>query len=549
MAVAPTLSPTQVASINAARDASVNAGQNAYQGAGLTSSYTSAVNNPVTPVVPANTISSTNLPAASGATTYQTYTAPSTASTGLTETALAAKDAALAAMSTNDTQLTADDAASKSTQQSILSKLGLEEENRQSQYQTAGVNQDQQDITDLSNDIDATNRSYTKQIEAVAANPQGRTDGGVDVVSNALKQQQASTLADKAILLTAKTNQLNTAKGIIDAQVDAETDDLKTQLSGLQYFYTQNEAKLTGDQKTQLQDKIDAAQNEYQDAKDTRTQINQLKLTAAQNGAPLSVLQAIGKATTVDDATAALGGYASDPLDRELKQVQLATAQQALKTSKNGVISVDVPGLVEANPGTKPADANSSAITAIASTGKITGTNQTNLGLILGVVDAAQQFASDNSSGQFAGINPLTGILNSKIPFTNIGLPFRNTVKSPAQVANEGYINGINLKVQQWASGASLSPSQTAQVEQFTPTVGDTDSMVKTKLNNLVNFMYNQAQGTLQSEGIKFTPAKVDLFADPSAQDSQIFDGIVGTGSTSTPSKVSLGTMYNSFAT
>lgn len=537
-------------------------------GGGQTTLYTpvSSLNPVATPALPPTTpgnIVDTSKLGSMGSTPYTTLGTASTgaASTGLAETALAAKDAALASLQAQNNSLQTEDTTSKTTQQGILSKLGLEEENRQTQYQSSGVNQLKQDVTDITNDIDATSRNYDNQIKTVQSNTQGRTDGGTDVVVNALNQQKASVLADKAILLSAKTNNYNTAKGIIDAQVDAETTDLKTQLQGLQYFYTQNEAKLSDNQKTILTDKIQAADQEYQDAKDTRNQINQLKLTAAQNGAPLSVLQNIGKATTVDEGIQAIGAYASDPLDRALKQAQLTKAYADIKKTQGGVTSLNANDILKGAPaGTTAADANTAALTAIGASGKVDGTNQTNLGLILGVVDAAKQFAANNSDGTFAGINPLTGLLNSGIALPQwlggetLGLPFRNSVKSPDQLQNEGYINGINLKLQQWASGASLSPAQTAQVQQLAPDPGDTDEQVKTKLNNLVNFMYTQAQGPLETSGINFTPAKVDLFKTvaPTIDDAKaedIFNSVVGnTGiTTSTPAKVSLGNMFNLF--
>jgi hypothetical protein len=85
-------------------------------------------------------------------------------------------------------------------------------------------------------------------------------------------------------------------------------------------------------------------------------------------------------------------------------------------------------------------------------------------------------------------------------------------LKSEKAVQNEGYVEAINLKVQQWASGAALTKSQTEQVEKMTPRMTDTDANFKTKMKNLANFMMTQTASILQAAGINFVPEKIDLY-------------------------------------
>ena len=110
-------------------------------------------------------------------------------------------------------------------------------------------------------------------------------------------------------------------------------------------------------------------------------------------------------------------------------------------------------------------------------------------------------------------INTVNTLLNIKIPFTEIGLPFREALKSAEGTRNTAYINAINLKVQQWASGASLTKQQIEQVAKLVPMTSDIDTKVREKLNNLVDIMQQQIKGSLQSEGIDYQPQKADLFA------------------------------------
>ena len=152
----------------------------------------------------------------------------------------------------------------------------------------------------------------------------------------------------------------------------------------------------------------------------------------------------------------------------------------------------------------------------IRSAKKIGEGTKTQIANILGVINAAEDMAMNNISGEFTGLNPFRSILDFKlgIPWTDkeVAVPFRESLKRKGTIENEEYINGINLKVQMWASGAALTVRQTEQVAQMTPTVNDPDYQVRTKLNALTNFMFTQAKSQLQSQGVTFTPQKVDLF-------------------------------------
>lgn len=201
---------------------------------------------------------------------------------------------------------------------------------------------------------------------------------------------------------------------------------------------------------------------------------------------------------------------ASDNLDMSYKRAEIANinSQISERNKTSQPISVDVNSLLKG--GGDAYAANKSAITQILQSPQIPAAAKTQIGTTLGVIDAAADLANANANGKFAGINPLTGILNTKI--FGVGLPFRNTTKGSAQIQNEGYIDAINLKTQQWASGASLTSAQTEQVNRFVPTAADTDSTVRTKLNNLTNFMLTQTQAQLEAQGVGFQPAKVNLF-------------------------------------
>jgi hypothetical protein len=164
---------------------------------------------------------------------------------------------------------------------------------------------------------------------------------------------------------------------------------------------------------------------------------------------------------------------------------------------------------------------NQEALTAIIrGNSKIGQGTKTNLANLLGVIASAEDMANSSEDGKFTGLSPFRNLTDMEIPFTNIKvLPFREAGKRKETIQNETMINGINLRTQVWASGAALTEQQTKQVEAMTPKVTDTDAQVKTKLNQLSNFMMGQARSVLQSEGINFTPQSIDLF-EPKTQEN-----------------------------
>lgn len=247
-------------------------------------------------------------------TTYSSYFPTSTTSAGLAETAAASKDAYLSTVAkqadeqktTQDTQLT--------QAKSLFERLGLQSTKQADAYESSGLNASKVELDSLASQIETVGRSFDKRIETLqTTNPEGALASGVSNDVARLQREKAATLADYAIVLNAKTRNFDTAKSVIDQKVAAETDDLKTQLDGLQFFYTQNENKLSDNQKTLLNDKIDAASKEYDAAKELRTTIGDVQLAAAKNGAPVSVVQAIGKADSNEGAITAAAGYLKAP--------------------------------------------------------------------------------------------------------------------------------------------------------------------------------------------------------------------------------------------
>jgi len=104
------------------------------------------------------------------------------------------------------------------------------------------------------------------------------------------------------------------------------------------------------------------------------------------------------------------------------------------------------------------------------------------------VVAAAQDLASSRPDGRFIGAG---------------GFLF----------ANRSALEAINLKVGQWASGASLTEQQQKQVDKMTPRIGDSDRQIRNKVNALTNFMMSDISGKLSTQGVNIAPPSTDFWS------------------------------------
>jgi len=190
------------------------------------------------------------------------------------------------------------------------------------------------------------------------------------------------------------------------------------------------------------------------------------------------------------------------PLENRFKQAQIDNLNAETK-KKLADIDVNPIKLIQNADVATPEGRNTSNLITILGSKKIAEGAKTQVANVLGVINAVQDIASKRQNGKFKGLNPLQGIADFISP---------EALLSKEAVENRGYLDAINLKVQQWASGASLTAQQTEQVNNLTPKKSDTDGAVKTKLNNLTNFMLTQAKSSLQSQGVNFVPEKSDLF-------------------------------------
>jgi hypothetical protein len=383
---------------------------------------------------------------------------------------------------------------------------------RATQDEQAGVNKllaQQTDLTSQYNALVNENATIPLQLQQeLMTRPGVSVRGAVGVEQTARLRENAIKALTVNSLLQSTQGNLTTARATSDRAVNLKYADQEAQLEYLQKAneiiknspaYSMEEKARAAQQSLLLQDRATLIANQ----KETEKGIQNIALKLAEYGMDPNLVKG---AKTIDEAIMKAGTALQDPAQK----LQMEKLQLEMRKIKAEAIKAELESKVaDGNEQTYGVVTN---LTDTLKSSKIGAGTKTLLGTIMGVLNAAEDFSKFAKNGEFPGVSPVSTVLNAKIPFTNIGIPFRETFKSKEATQAEGYINGINLKIQQWASGAALTDKQTEQVEKMTPRVNDTDAKVREKLNNLSNFMQAQIKGSLASEGIDYNYDPIDYF-------------------------------------
>ena len=339
-------------------------------------------------------------------------------------------------------------------------------------YNTGGVDVAKKTLTDISQKILADQEAERVRIMDLRKNAGGLEASGLAQIEQEIQDKGIQRRAALAVTQLAAQGEYYGAKEVADRAVAASVERQKNRNDALQFIYQENKEQFTK-----------AEQRQFETAQADRNRKLEMEEYKQKSYFDEIIKQ-------------------RDPL----YQAQLAKARA--ETEATGVL--DINKVIDP---TKDAVTNNVAgITALIGSSKVGQGTKTQIANILGVINASKDLAEQRTGGEFKGLSPIRALTDIKIPFTEIGIPGTKLLKRQATIENEGYLDAINLKVQQWASGASLTKQQIDQVNKFTPSKNDTDKAIRTKLNNLTNFMLTQTQSQLQSEGIGYIPAKVNLF-------------------------------------
>lgn len=371
-------------------------------------------------------------------------------------------------------------------------------EDYQKLYKESGLDQINHELIDADTVINGTEDDIRNEIQTAGG---FGTDSQIQAMALSRNKGLLKRYNQLVQMKTDATNQLNTLSSLNAQDKQMAQTRLNTQIDSM----------------FKLANFRQQAQNNVQEQARWLTQtMGADGLYAAYKNDPrqLSMLEHTLGLAPGGLSTAATQAAKQRTLDNALKNAQIANANRAqtevvdtghgkaLINSQTGEVIKDYgTGSATTQPMVDPKTGKANPIGNLASVINASGAkDNVNLQNVAAVVGGLQKFAERNSSGQFPGV----GIFSAPGGFN-----------SQEAVANQSDINAINLKVQQWASGASLTDAQTKMVDKLVPRQGDTYAQTKQKTNELVNFMLGQAQGYLASQGMQYTPETVDLFFNP----------------------------------
>lgn len=371
----------------------------------------------------------------------------------------------------------------------LLSDIGVVE-GKQNDYATQAGADNAKALSDkYQSSIDIESRALKNYTDNLYRDP-NLTTTLVDRLATEQTRKSASTIADLSVAKAVVDRDYDRAISIAEKKVEAELAPLKRDLDAKKFIFDANIDLWNAGEKSILDNIIKKEERAYDEQVKTKNDIEALKIEARKNGAPDSVINAMKDVTTLNEALLAIGEYAADPLDRTYKRLQIQKLKNDISESESLAI---VESLDYVN---KPTE----LLASFFKKNPKTKSNQ-DLSNASAVISTAEQFAAANKDGNFRGL----GILAKGV--------FTKGEKKDEKVANRAFISGLNLKTQQWASGASLTKQQEKAVMKLVPDKNDSDNKVQRKLNALTNYMLADIKGRVSTQGGSFEYVPVNFFS------------------------------------
>lgn len=352
-----------------------------------------------------------------------------------------------------------------------MSSKGANERTADAYGTKGGVDDTQEELDAVNQQLLEEQHGLRRRLEALDKNPQGLFGGALEDEKSRIETESLRRQADLAILQMGVQGRYDSAKEIADRAVAVEMERDKRKLDALQMNYERNKSLFDKSE----QRKFDEAQKDRQ----REYEAKEYRLRAEYD-------QKLRQ---------------SDPLyQQQLREgnLKIQQLQQEIGTNYN------LNGLTQEQFNQLPTiDKNNTTLLNIFSSDKVSAGNRTTIGAALALTRAATDLAKANPDGDFGGLYPFRGLVDFALP---------KAFKREETVQNESFIDALNLQTQFWASGAALTDAQTELVMNMVPTKNDTDAQVRTKVNQLVNYMMGQTASRLQTDGINFAPENINLF-------------------------------------
>ena len=397
-----------------------------------------------------------------------------------------------------------------------------------------GIEAKRVQVTDLENQlrtIIAQQKAIPLQLQEEARG-RGITVGGLRPLETARLRTNAIRALGVSATLQAAQNNMATALDLIDRSIELEFGQQEAELARRREQLSFVREDLSAAEKKRavaLDRALDREEQEIEEQKRVRTQVQNMAIQAAQAGADAQTIRAIQNARTIEDATLIANESGAFAVADDLQFIS------GTKTQPGGVFNrttgVFTPtGGVAMDAGETnlensiiqlQTDQSSTSIknyiASVANSTKLGEGTKTQLGAVINVAGALEDFANANIEGVFSGLGAGTGIKRIAIGVITGGISEAVRLLSSEETKaerteNRQAIEAINLKMQIWASGAALTDAQTKQVERLAPKAGNTDREIKRKINGLYNFMMQQTESRLLVEGFNNPIPQVNLF-------------------------------------
>lgn len=220
--------------------------------------------------------------------------------------------------------------SSKNALQSVFDQYLSTTGSRQAEEEKAQIAQKAQATSDAraeaqtaSNNIIASQRAQENEIAQLEKNLGGMSASALQGETQRINRQYAREQADLSLISLVANSKLNnanfdlaTAQSIVDKKIENQLEPLKMQMDFAREFYQENRDAFSKAEDREFQNNALMAERAYNTEKANLERISALQLEAAKNGAPSSVIRAIGNAKTFDEAVGATGGYVMSVSDR-----------------------------------------------------------------------------------------------------------------------------------------------------------------------------------------------------------------------------------------
>lgn len=179
------------------------------------------------------------------------------------------------------------------------------------------------ELNEINNQITAKQLAIRREIENIQDRP-GLTKEESQPFANEIQRKGTRELADLSVIQMAKQGKYDSAKEIADRKIAVQFEKEQNEIDALKFWYEDAKEDLTKAEDRQYNLMISDRERKLDQQKADAKSITDLVIEGSKYNAPSPLLQQASKASTPREAAQILKGYLVDPLERQLKQSQIA---------------------------------------------------------------------------------------------------------------------------------------------------------------------------------------------------------------------------------